>query len=112
MFAIDFSAKYYWVGKNGTWAGGGNPATGLNPTLENWTGTPDFYYAASADTNGKSAEVRSTYNAQIIDIPASDSFRTILGIGEYVDDAAAGTGGVASGSLYYNTTSNSYVLKS
>ena len=38
--------------------------------------------------------------------------RTTLDIGEYADDAAAGTGGVASGALYYNTTSSSYVLKS
>ena len=39
------------------------------------------------------------------------SIRTLLGIGEYVDDAAAGTGGVASGALYYNTTNSNYVLK-
>ena len=38
--------------------------------------------------------------------------RTLLGIGEYVDDAAAGTGGVASGAMYYNTTSSDYRLKS
>lgn len=38
--------------------------------------------------------------------------RTLLGIGEYADDTAAGTGGVASGALYYNTTSSDYRLKS
>jgi len=38
--------------------------------------------------------------------------RTLLGIEEYVDDTAAGTGGLTSGELYYNTTSSSYVLKS
>lgn len=37
--------------------------------------------------------------------------RSALGIGEYADDAAAGTGGVASGALYYNTTSSDYRLK-
>ena len=37
--------------------------------------------------------------------------RTLLGIGEYADDAAAGTGGVASGAMYYNTTSSDYRLK-
>jgi hypothetical protein len=37
--------------------------------------------------------------------------RAALGIGEYVDDAAAGTGGVASGAMYYNTTSSDYRLK-
>lgn len=40
------------------------------------------------------------------------NLRTLLGIGEYVDDAAAGTGGVASGAMYYNTTSSDYRLKS
>ena len=38
--------------------------------------------------------------------------RTLLGIGEYADDTAAGTGGVASGAMYYNTTSSDYRLKS
>ena len=38
--------------------------------------------------------------------------RTLLGIDEYADDTAAGTGGLSSGELYYNTTSSSYVLKS
>ena len=37
--------------------------------------------------------------------------RTALGIGEYVDDAAAGAGSVASGAMYYNTTSSDYRLK-
>jgi hypothetical protein len=37
--------------------------------------------------------------------------RTALGIGEYADDTAAGSGGVASGALYYNTTSSDYRLK-
>ena len=39
------------------------------------------------------------------------SIRTLLGIGEYVDDTAAGTGGVASGALYYNTTTSDYKAK-
>jgi len=44
--------------------------------------------------------------------PSAALTRTALGIGEYVDDAAAGTGGVASGAMYYNTTSSDYRLKS
>jgi len=50
--------------------------------------------------------------ASPVSIPAADSIRTLLGIGEYADDTAAGTGGLSSGELYYNTTSSSYVLKS
>jgi len=44
-------------------------------------------------------------------LPDAAATRTLLGIGEYVDDAAAGTGGVASGAMYYNTTSSDYRLK-
>ena len=39
------------------------------------------------------------------------AIRVALGIGEYADDAAAGTGGVTSGAMYYNTTSSDYRLK-
>lgn len=42
---------------------------------------------------------------------ASD-IRALLGISEYASDADAGTGGVASGALYYNTGSSDYRLKS
>lgn len=44
-------------------------------------------------------------------LPNAAETRVLLGIGEYVDDAAAGTGGVASGAMYYNTTSGDYRLK-
>jgi hypothetical protein len=44
--------------------------------------------------------------------PSASGTRALLGIGEYVDDAAAGTGGVASGAMYYNTTSSDYRSKS
>lgn len=45
-------------------------------------------------------------------LPDATATRVSLGIGEYTDDAAAGTGGVASGAMYYNTTSSDYRLKS
>ena len=45
-------------------------------------------------------------------LPDASATRALLGIGEYVDDAAAGTGGVSSGAMYYNTTSSDYRLKS
>lgn len=44
-------------------------------------------------------------------LPNAAETRTLLGIGEYADDAAAGTGGVTSGAMYYNTTSGDYRLK-
>ena len=46
------------------------------------------------------------------DLRTAAETRTLLGIGEYADDTAAGSGGVASGALYYNTTSSDYRLKS
>lgn len=56
-------------------------------------------------------------NGEILEWDATESAfmptsaRTLLGISEYATDAAAGTGGVASGALYYNTTSSDYRLK-
>ena len=57
--------------------------------------------------------VKHTDNSvkKILGMGTASEVRTLLGIGEYVDDAAAGTGGVASGALYYNTTSSDYRLK-
>ena len=37
--------------------------------------------------------------------------RTLLGIGEYISDAAAGSGGVSTGALFYNLTSADYRIK-
>ena len=56
-----------------------------------------------------------TYNGTASEWQPADldsaAVRAALGIGEYVDDAAAGTGGVSSGAMYYNTTSSDYRLK-
>lgn len=54
---------------------------------------------------------RSSYEPATPAVTSTATARTLLGIGEYADDAAAGTGGVASGALYYNTTSSDYRLK-
>ena len=40
-FAIDITSGKAWVGKNGTWFGSGNPATGANPW---WTFTANTAY--------------------------------------------------------------------
>ncbi len=37
MIAVDMDNKKVWFGKNGTWYGGGNPATGANPQYSNIT---------------------------------------------------------------------------
>lgn len=47
-----------------------------------------------------------------VQLPDAAATRTLLGIGEYADDTAAGTGGISSGAMYYNTTSSDYRLKS
>lgn len=39
MFAVDADAKKIWIGQNGTWIGGGNPAAG---TGETYTYTGDY----------------------------------------------------------------------
>ncbi len=80
--------------------------------FNNDTSVTEAIYAAvrdqaGADVNSEVAVV--AYGNQTI---TSAATRALLGIGEYVDDSAAGTGGVTSGAMYYNTTSSDYRLKS
>lgn len=42
--------------------------------------------------------------------PSGSGARTNLGIQEFEDNAAALAGGLTAGALYYNTTSDTYVL--
>ena len=69
----------------------------------------NFEYLAGGTAGGQypSADLE----ANIAAATTGTALRTALGIGEYVDDAAAGAGGVASGELFYNTTATAYVLK-
>lgn len=66
----------------------------------------NFEYLAGGTANGQypGADLSSKLTAT--------SLRAALGISEYASDAAAGTGGVATGELYFNTTDSAYVLKS
>lgn len=74
----------------------------------------DVTITAAADgevlRHNGTAWVDATLDYGDLSVTASQ-LRTTLGIGEYADDTAAGTGGVASGALYYNTTSSDYRLK-
>ena len=115
MFALDANNKKLWIGKNGTWENSGDPAAGTGEVLSNWTGTPDWLFICRLENInsgwGNTIQVTESPGTQVT-IPAADSIRTLLGIGEYGDDTAAGTGGLSSGALYYNTTSSDYRLKS
>jgi hypothetical protein len=79
------------VGGTGTWS----LALTASPTTPLADG--DILQYVSADSKFKPVQ--------------GTGLRSVLGINEYVDDAAAGTGGLTTGELYYNTTSSSYVLK-
>jgi hypothetical protein len=70
----------------------------------------NFEYLAGGTAGGQypSADLE----ANIAAATTGTALRTALGIGEYVDDAAAGTGGLSAGEMYYNTTAEAYVLKS
>lgn len=70
----------------------------------------NFEYLAGGTANGQypSADLE----ANIAAATTGTALRAALGIGSYASDAAAGTGGVATGELYYNTTDSAYVLKS
>ena len=85
------------------------------------SGSPDLFISfttpgAGADVPLAEGEILQWNNVDQKFKPAqlrtAAETRTLLGIGEYVDDSAAGTGGVASGAMYYNTTSSDYRLKS
>ncbi|HAW75758.1 MAG TPA: hypothetical protein DCW74_08490, partial [Alteromonas australica] len=80
--------------------------------FNNDTSITEAIYAAVRSQAGANVNSQVTITAYGNQALTAGSLRTTLGIGEYADDAAAGTGGVASGSLYYNTGSSSYVLKS
>ena len=43
MIAVDFDAKYFWFGVNGTWQNSGDPAAGTGYVISNWSGTPSYY---------------------------------------------------------------------
>jgi hypothetical protein len=64
--------------------------------------------SATGGTDGQLLALDSNLNLEWVN---GGSLRTLLGIDEYATDSAAGTGGLSSGELYYNTTSSSYVLK-
>lgn len=74
----------------------------------------NFEYLAGGTAGGQypSADLEANIAAAVSAATTAAALRTALGIGEYVDDAAAGVGGVSSGALYYNTTASEYVLKS
>ena len=79
------------------------------PGAGNWNGYMYFTYISSVLIPVTDGQVIAWNNTSSLWKAASP--RTLLGIGEYADDTAAGTGGLTSGELYYNTTSSSYVLK-
>jgi len=80
--------------------------------FNNDTSVTEAIYAAVRDQAGADVNSEVTIVAYGNQTTTSAATRALLGIGEYVDDAAAGTGGVASGAMYYNTTSSDYRLKS
>jgi len=91
--------------------------SGLSPDLSAYTSASALYFSLTSASgtpialaDGDILQYESA-TSKFRPIQAA-GVRSLLGIGEYVDDAAAGTGGLSSGELYYNTTSSSYVLKS
>ena len=72
-------------------------------------------YAYARSTAGAPAPTSLTVKAYVNQFAAAQAgataMRATLGIGEYADDAAAGAGGVATGAMYYNTTSQDYRAK-
>ena len=83
-----------------------NELTALTGVALNATNLGTFSGSTIADSEtikGALQDVETAVETKLTSDAAT--VRTLLGIGEYTDDAAAGTGGVASGAMYYNTTS-------
>ena len=97
--------------------GSGSSLRLLHPSFTNasqvgGTGTWSLALTSSPTTPLADGDVLQYVSADSKFKPTQGTgLRSALGIGEYVDDAAAGTGGLTTGELYYNTTSSSYVLK-
>lgn len=95
----------------------GSSSGGLIATIEGQITKSGAISIASSSFSGSPIALA---NGDILQYNSTDSkfkpaqaagVRSLLGIEEYATDAAAGTGGLSSGELYYNTTSSSYVLK-
>jgi hypothetical protein len=111
-----------YVGTITSWASQNNDRTGFQFADDSWksslTGgeeiTLDMAIFATGDTPLADGDILQYVSVDSKFKPlqqTGSTIRTLLGIGEYADDAAAGTGGVSSGALYYNTTNSNYVLK-
>ena len=70
------------------------------------------YQVPSDEADGQVLTWNSSASAYRPADLSGSAVRLALGIGEYVDDTAAGAAGVASGAIYYNTTSGDYRAKS
>jgi hypothetical protein len=93
MLAIDIGAGKFWYGKQGTWAGSGNPATGLNPAATFTPGTsymPAMYAVISIGNSNASAGL-ARFSASSWTYAPPTNFGMI--------GPATGSGGGASGSM-------------
>ena len=96
-----------WDNANSKW----EPGTVAGGTVASIDDIGDVDTTTSAPSDGQTLVWNNTASQwEPADLQGA-AVRAALGIGEYVDDAAAGTGGVASGAMYYNTTSSDYRLK-
>lgn len=67
--AVDFGAAKAWIGRNGAWLSGANPALGLTPTVASLTaGT---YYPGTSAESGSScvADLRTRYSQFAYPVP-------------------------------------------
>ena len=92
MVAFDSATKKIWFGKNGTWSGSGNPATGANASLTySGTATSDFTFGTDTE-NGSSCSAN-------------------FGSGYFGTTAISSAGSNGNGSLFeYDVPSGYYAL--
>ena len=66
MLALDLQYGKAWVGRNGTWAGSGNPATGVNPWI---SGITSAVFPAVSIDNTSTSTVRANFGATAFSYP-------------------------------------------
>jgi len=98
MHAYDADTGKYWLGKNGTWNGSGNPAAGTNPvaTITNSTTDP-VRFAVGNTNNGGTFQDDINFGQRAFSYTAPSGFKAL-------NTANLPTPSIKKGSLFFDAT--------
>ncbi len=85
MIAIDMDNGYVWFGRNGTWFGSGNPATGANPAFTGLAGT----ISPAVSLHDRYGYAMSSFNESELTYTPPSGFKAFddasVGLSEYIE---------------------------